>query len=58
MDITELPKRESPPAILLRESFWDSTEVDPRTLANLSSPTPGQLEIRDRTRRAVDAVPR
>ena len=37
MYIEHVPKRNSPPAILLRESYRDGNKVKKRTLANLSS---------------------
>ena len=37
MYIAEVPNRNSPPAILLRESFRENGKVKNRTLANLSS---------------------
>src|SRR6266498_4795237 len=37
MYITRVPNRESPPAVLLRESYRDGGKVKNRTLANLSS---------------------
>lgn len=45
MDITKtVPNRNSPPAILLRESVRDGSKVRKRTLANLSSWPPSQIE--------------
>jgi transposase len=44
MYIATVPNRTSPPAILLRESYREGTKVKSRTLANLSSLTPGQVE--------------
>ena len=37
MYIEAVPNRDSPPAILLRESYRDDGKVRKRTLANLSS---------------------
>src|ERR1700731_1913921 len=37
MYIEHVPNRNSPPAILLRESYRDANKVKKRTLANLSS---------------------
>ena len=37
MYIEHVPNRNSPPAILLRESYRDGNTVKKRTLANLSS---------------------
>ena len=36
MYIESVPNRNSPPAVLLRESFRDAGKVNKRTLANLS----------------------
>ena len=37
MYITRVPNRDSPPAVLLRESYREGGKVKNRTLANLSS---------------------
>ncbi len=50
MYITAVPNRNSPPAILLRESFRDGDKVRTRTLANLSSWAPERI---DALRRAL-----
>ena len=46
MYIETVPNRSSPPAILLRESYWDKTlrKARKRTLANLSKLPPGLIE--------------
>src|SRR5262245_4437474 len=44
MYIATVPNRDSPPAILLRESYREGTKVKTRTLANLSSWPPEQVE--------------
>ena len=44
MYITAVPNRNSPPAILLRESFRDGDQVRTRTLANLTSWAPERIE--------------
>lgn len=44
MYITAVPNRNSPPAILLRESFRDGDQVCTRTLANLTSWAPERIE--------------
>jgi len=44
MYITAVPNRNSPPAILLRESFRDGDRVRTRTLANLTSWAPERIE--------------
>src|SRR5713101_3374488 len=50
MYITAVPNRNSPPAILLRESFRDGDKVRTRTLANLTSWAPERI---DALRRAL-----
>ena len=42
--ITTVPNRNSPPAMLLRESFRDGDKVHTRTLANLPSWAPERIE--------------
>lgn len=44
MYIETVPNRDSPPAILLRESYREAGQVKKRTLANLSTWTPERLE--------------
>ena len=44
MYVATVPNRNSPPAILLRESFRDNGKVKSRTLANLSHLPPHQIE--------------
>lgn len=44
MYIDVVPNRNSPPAILLRESFRDGGKVRKRTVANLSALTPQQVD--------------
>ena len=44
MYITAVPHRNSPPALLLRESFRDGDKVRTRTLANLTSWAPERIE--------------
>lgn len=44
MYIATIPNRKSPPAILLRESYRDGGAVKNRTLANLSSLKPEQIQ--------------
>ena len=44
MYITTVPNRNSPPAILLRESFRQNGKVKNRTLANLSHWLPARIE--------------
>jgi hypothetical protein len=45
MYIDIVPNRSSPPAYLLRESYRDGGKVRKRTLANLSSLPPEQIEL-------------
>lgn len=49
MDIATVPNRNSPPAILLRESFRDGEKVRTRTLATLTSWAPARIEALRRT---------
>jgi transposase len=49
MYIATVPNRNSPPAILLRESFRDGEKVRTRTLANLTSWAPERIEALRRT---------
>ena len=44
MYIESVPNRNSPPAILLRESFRQNHKVQKRTLANLSQWHPARVE--------------
>ena len=44
MYIDVVPNRNSPPAILLRESFWKDGKVRKRTLANLSKLPPHLID--------------
>ena len=44
MYIESVPNRNSPPAVLLRESFRDAGKVNKRTLANLSKWPPTLIE--------------
>jgi len=45
MYIAKIPNRNSPPAILLRESYRENGKVKSRTLANLSSLPPHSIEV-------------
>jgi hypothetical protein len=49
MYIEKVPNRNSPPAVLLRESWREGNKIRKRTLANLSSLTPDQIEVIRRT---------
>ena len=44
MHIHVVPNRGSPPTVLLRESYREGSKVGKRTLANLSSLSPAQIE--------------
>src|SRR5438105_249634 len=44
MHIHIIPNRDSPPTVLLRESYREGTKVGKRTLANLSSLPAAQVE--------------
>ena len=44
MFITEIPNRNSPPAVLLREGYREGGKVKTRTLANLSHLPPDKIE--------------
>jgi hypothetical protein len=54
MYIATIPNRSSPPAILLRESYRQDGQVKTRTLANLTSWPPAQL---DALRRVLRGAP-
>src|ERR1019366_319683 len=44
MYVTATPNRNSPPAILLRESYREAGKVKTRTIANISHLRPAQIE--------------
>ena len=44
MYIESVPNRDSPPAVLLRESYREAGKVRKRTLANLSCLSPEVIE--------------
>src|SRR5260370_34926214 len=44
MYVATVPNRNSPPAVLLRQSFRQGDKVNNRTLANLSDWPPAQIE--------------
>src|SRR5438128_7401264 len=57
MYVAEVPNRNSPPAILLRESFRENGKVKNRTLANLSSwPEPRVDALRRLLRGELDDI--
>ena len=56
MYIATIPNRNSPPAILLRESYREKGKVKNRTLANLSSLPPHSLDILRRSLKGENLV--
>jgi transposase len=56
MYIATIPNRNSPPAILLRESYRENGKVKNRTLANLSSLPPHSLDILRRSLKGENLV--
>jgi len=57
MHIDIVPNRNSPPTVLLRESFREGTKVRKRTLANLSALPPDQIDAIRRTLKGERLVP-
>src|SRR5881296_2703627 len=57
MYIDTVPNRKSPPAILLRESIREGSQIRKRTLANLSSWPVSQIEALRRVLRGESLVP-
>lgn len=57
MHIDIVPNRNSPPAVLLRESYREGTKVRKRTLANLSALSAEQVDAIRRTLRGERLVP-
>lgn len=57
MHIDIVPNRNSPPAVLLRESYREGTRVRKRTLANLSALSPAQIDAIRRTLKGERLVP-
>ena len=57
MYIDVVPNRQSPPAVLLRESYRDGGRVKKRTLANLSALPVEMIEPMRRLLRGEDLVP-
>jgi transposase len=49
MYIDSVPNRNSPPAVLLRESYWENGKVKKRTLANLSCLDPVTIDLLKRS---------
>jgi len=56
MYITSIPNRNSPPAILLRESYREKGKVKTRTLANLSKLPPESIDILRRSLKGENLV--
>ena len=56
MYIAIVPNRNSPPAILLRESYREEGKVKTRTLANLSMLPPQAVEVLRRTLKGEELV--
>ncbi|MFQ5381862.1 MAG: IS1634 family transposase [Dehalococcoidia bacterium] len=56
MYITRVPNRNSPPAILLRESYRENGKVKSRTLANLSKLPPDSIEVLRRSLKGENLV--
>jgi transposase len=57
MYIATIPNRNSPPAILLRESYRENGKVKNRTLANLSKLPPQCIDILRRSLKGENLVP-
>ena len=57
MHIDIVPNRNSPPAVLLRESFREGGKVRKRTLANLSALSAPQVDAIRRTLKGEKLVP-
>ena len=57
MYITAVPNRNSPPAVLLRESFRENGKVKNRTLANLTSWPAEKVEALKRVLKGETLVP-
>ena len=56
MYITTIPNRNSPPAVLLRESYREDGKVKTRTLSNLSSLPPQSIEVLRRSLKGESLV--
>jgi len=57
MYIDIVPNRDSPPAVLLRESYREGGRVRKRTVANLSKLPPEQVELLKRVLKGEELVP-
>src|SRR5258708_12192769 len=56
MYVTRVPNRDSPPAVLLRESYREGGKVKNRTLANLSSWPEAKVEALSRALKGLPAA--
>lgn len=57
MYVNTVPNRSSPPAVLLRESVRDGSKIRKRTLANISSWPPAQVDLLRRVLKGEHLVP-
>ena len=57
MFIARIPNRNSPPAILLRESYRENGKVKTRTLANLSKLPASAIDVLKRSLKGQSLVP-
>ena len=57
MYVERIPNRNSPPAILLRESYREGDKIRKRTLANLSDWPAGKIEALRRVLRGEAVAP-
>ena len=58
MYVTEIPNRDSPPAILLRESYRENGKVRTRTIANISRLRPAQIDALRTSLSGASSAPR
>lgn len=58
MYIDEIPNRDSPPAVLLRESRREGGKIVKKTIANLSSCPPEAIKALRLALRGVELVPK
>jgi transposase len=58
MYVTEIPNRNSPPAILLRESYRENGKVRTRTIANISRLRPAQIDALRTSLSGASSAPR
>ena len=57
MSVTRIPNRDSPPAVLLRESYREGGKVKSRTLANISGWPEAKIESLRRVLAGETLVP-